>query len=144
MARCARALLQSPLGEHYFPTAGAADAAVREFVGSEGFVVAEDEQGRFVGFACFLARGAFHSYPYLHLLVVDPARRGEGDGSRFLALLEERLFAARPMIFLVVASFNDAALRFYDRRGYRQAGLVPSLYRPGIDERILFKRAPAG
>jgi ribosomal protein S18 acetylase RimI-like enzyme len=140
--RCALALHRSPLGEHYFPAIAAAEAAVREFVDGDGFLVAEDDEGGFVGFACVLARGAFHSFPYLHLLVVDPQRRGKGDGARLMDLLEERLFAARPMVFLVVASFNDAALRFYERRGYQQIGVIPSLYRTGIDERLLFKRAP--
>lgn len=140
--RCARALHDSALGRAYFPAMTAADAAVREFVGSDGFLVADDEEGRFVGFACVLPRGAFHSFPYLHLLVVDPQRRSKGDGSRFMDLLERRLFSTRPMIFLVVASFNDAALRFYERRGYRQVGVIPSLYRSGVDERLLFRRAP--
>jgi ribosomal protein S18 acetylase RimI-like enzyme len=42
-------------------------------------------------------------------------------------------------LFLVVADYNPAAKRFYERNGYQQVGEIPNLYRPGVTEYLMVK-----
>jgi len=53
--------------------------------------------------------------------------------------IEDIVFANANKIFLVVADFNPVAKRFYEKIGYRQVGVIPSLYRKGITEYLLMK-----
>ena len=42
-------------------------------------------------------------------------------------------------LFLVVADYNPAAKRFYERNGYQQVGGISNLYRPGVTEYLMVK-----
>lgn len=136
---CVDALMDSDLGRHYFPGHEQATNAVLEFMGCDHFLVAIDEADRWVGFLCYLPTGAFHAYPYLHLLVVSPPDRGRGFGSRLMDAFEGLIAKGKDKVFLVVSDFNPHAHKFYEKRGYREVGVVPSLYRLGIDEHLMMK-----
>jgi ribosomal-protein-alanine N-acetyltransferase len=73
-------------------------------------------------------------------LAVDPARRRIGTATALVADLEAAAATrgARE-IFLEVAATNTAARALYERLGYRQAGLRPQYYAPGIDALVLVK-----
>ncbi|MGI9354687.1 MAG: GNAT family N-acetyltransferase [Rhizobiaceae bacterium] len=58
---------------------------------------------------------------YVDRLHVDPAKKGRGTGKALLAYLEGQLFA-NTRCWLDVLSGNYAAMRFYERVGYREAG----------------------
>lgn len=131
---CARALADSELGRRYFAEAGAARRAVDEGLAAGTLYVAVDGP-TLCGFLYYIPDGAFHSFPYLHLLVVAPAARGRGVGTTMLRFLESKV--ARQKIFLCVADFNPDAKRFYLRNGYRQVGRIDSLYRPGVAEELM-------
>lgn len=139
---CVDSLCNSELGDHYFPDRAKAKAAILEFCGTGCFLVAVDEAKRHAGFICYLPTGAFHAFPYLHLLVTSDKLRGQKVGSMMMDLFEAQIFKEKDKLFLLVASFNTKAKRFYLNRGYKEVGIIPSLYRKGVDEFLLMKTAP--
>lgn len=136
---CAEALYESELGRQYFPTLKQAEKAVKEFVDSDYFLVAMDAHKTFVGFICYLPTGAFHAFPYIHLFVTSKNKRSQGVGTQMMDLFEEQISKEKDKIFLVVADFNPRGYKFYEKRGYKSIGLIPSLYRKGVDEHLLMK-----
>lgn len=136
---CSESLQDSDLGKHYFPTKEKAEDAVKEFLNTDYFLVAVDEQHRFVGFICYLPTGAFHAFPLLHLLVTSSKERGKGVGTLIMDRFEEFIFAQNSKLFLVVAGFNPKGREFYKKRNYQEVGIIPSLYRDGIDEHLMMK-----
>lgn len=68
------------------------------------------------------------------LLAVDGPFRGRGAGSALLdALVPECMAEGLPAIQLEARVTNAGALRFYQRRGFRIIGTIPSLYNDGGD-----------
>jgi ribosomal protein S18 acetylase RimI-like enzyme len=141
---CVAALAHSELGRVYFPSEENALASLAEGVAQDEVFVAVDEAGESVGFIWFIPRGAFHSYPYLHVIAVKDGHRGEGIGQKLLQFFEEGVFEDSAKAFLVVADFNPDARRLYERLGWRQVGAIPGLYREGVTECVMMKeRGPA-
>ena len=141
---CVAALSNSELGRVYFPSEENALASLAEGLARDEVFVAVDEAGECLGFIWFIPRGAFHSYPYLHVIAVKEGHRGEGIGKKLLAFFEETVFADSAKAFLVVADFNPDARRLYQRLGWRQVGAIPGLYRDGVTEYVMMKeRDPA-
>jgi ribosomal protein S18 acetylase RimI-like enzyme len=136
---CKAALLNSELGRVYFPSEEKALSALAEGVASDEVFVAVDEAGECLGFIWFILGGAFHSYPYLHVIAVKEGHRGEGIGKKLLHFFEEAVFADTAKAFLVVADFNPDARRLYERLGWRQVGAIPGLYREGVTEYLMMK-----
>lgn len=133
---CVSALKDSDLGIKYFSSDGSAEKAVKE--GADGgtmYVAVLNSE--FMGFVYYLPDGAFHSFPYIHLLVVKKSARGTGVGTQLLKYIEEII--DRDKIFLVVADFNPDAKKFYERNGFVQVGTIESLYRKGINENLMMK-----
>lgn len=139
---CATALKNSLLGRYYFEKQESAEAAVNEGFVSDTLFVAETSTDT-AGFFLCLPNGAFHSFPYLHLLAVKEEYRGQGVGKFLLQSWEGQ--TDREKLFLCVADFNPGAKIFYEKNGYRQVGLIPDLYRKGITEYLMMKdrSAPA-
>lgn len=141
---CVAALSDSELGRVYFPSEENALASIAEGVARDEVFVAVDEAGACVGFIWFVFGGAFHSFPYLHVIAVKGEHRGEGVGKQLLQFFEEGVFADSAKAFLVVADFNPDARRLYERLGWRQVGAIPGLYREGVTEYLMMKeRGPA-
>ena len=122
------------------------DAAVLEcslaaaLTGGQGLLLAADA-GRPLGFAWWVPVGAFARSPYLRLLVVAPDATGHGIGGALLDAVEARAAsAAAADLFLLVTHDNEAALRFYARRGYSEVGRLPDYVVAGITEVVLRKR----
>jgi Acetyltransferases len=135
---CEEALRDSELGKVYFEKEGSAKNAVLEGLNSPSFYVAL-EKDQCVGFMYYIPEGAFHSFPYLHLIAVKAECRGKGVGKEMLEFLEDMVFKTRDKIFLVVADFNPDGKRFYEKMGYRQVGVIPDLYRKGVNEYLMMK-----
>lgn len=89
MPDCIAALANSELGRVYFPEEEKALASLAEGVAREEVFVAVDEAGECLGFIWFTLGGAFHSYPYLHVIAVKEEHRAEGIGKKLLAFFEE-------------------------------------------------------
>ena len=66
---CRDALCQSTLGERYFSSPGSAENAILEGIRQENLYVAFIG-GECVGFTYIIPKGAFHSFPYLHIIAV--------------------------------------------------------------------------
>ena len=115
---CKDALCRSTLGERYFSST----------IGEEC-----------VGFTYIIPKGAFHSFPYLHIIAVKEEYRNKRIGKALLDYSENIAYGMADKFFLVVADYNPDAKRFYERNGYQQVGEIPNLYRPGVTEYMMAK-----
>lgn len=140
---CKEALLESKLGHVYFTVEENAVATLTEGITKGEIFVAVDDNGVCLGFIWFIEEGAFHGFPYLHIIAVKAAYRGMGIGQQLLRFFEETAFAEHSKVFLVVADFNPDARRLYERLGYRQVGAIPGLYREGVTEYLMMKMNPS-
>jgi ribosomal protein S18 acetylase RimI-like enzyme len=136
---CKAALLHSKLGQEYFPSEQEAMSAILEGLSHGEMYVAVDEGGECLGFLWFILEGAFHSFPYLHIIAVKQEFRGQGIGKTLLSFFEEIVFPDHSKVFLVVADFNPDAKRLYESLGYRQVGALPGLYKEGVTEYLMMK-----
>ena len=135
---CRDALCQSTLGERYFSSPGSAEDAILEGIRQENLYVAFIGE-ECVGFTYIIPKGAFHSFPYLHIIAVKEEYRNKGIGKALLDYSENIAYEMADKFFLVVADYNSDAKRFYERNGYQQVGEIPNLYRPGVTEYMMAK-----
>jgi len=136
---CKDALLHSKLGQEYFVSEEKAISTLTEGITKEEMFVATNERGNCLGFIWFVLGGAFHSFPYLHIIAVKEEFRGLGIGKRLLSFFEKDVFMDHSKAFLVVADFNPDAKRLYKSLGYQQVGAIPGLYKEGITEYLMMK-----
>jgi ribosomal protein S18 acetylase RimI-like enzyme len=136
---CKAALLNSTLGQVYFASEEKARSAIVEGITKEEVFIAIDEGGECLGFIWFILNGAFHSFPYLHIIAVKEAYRGLGIGKKLISFFEEAVFTECSKVFLVVADFNPEAKRLYESLLYRQVGEIPGLYKEGVTEYLMMK-----
>lgn len=102
-------------------TAEAIQALLASSAGT--FLVATDA-GALVG--CVYAERRTVTRGYIGLLAVEPARSGEGIGSRLMALAEEHL--AREgcdAIDISVVNLRTELFPYYEQRGYRVGETLP-------------------
>lgn len=135
---CEEALINSELGRRYFTNEGSGKKAILEGL-EQGTLYTALLNDICVGFLFYLPKGAFHSFPLLHLIAVKEEYRNKGIGKKLLDFLEETVFINSSKIFFVVADFNPDAKRFYEKNGYLQVGEIPNLYRKGITEYLMMK-----
>jgi len=135
---CEEALLNSELGRMYFSSEGSARNAILEGLGQGNLYVALTNSDC-AGFIYYIPKGAFHSFPYLHIISVKEEYRGKEIGKKLINFLEDMVFEKANKIFLVVADFNPVAKGFYEKIGYRQIGEIPGLYRKGVTEYLMMK-----
>ncbi len=135
---CRDALSQSTLGEKYFSSPGSAENAILEGLSQGNLYVALIGE-ECVGFTYIIPKGAFHSFPYLHIIAIKEEYRGQGVGKALLEFSESIASEMADKLFLVVADYNPDAKRFYERNGYEQVGEIPNLYRSGITEYLMTK-----
>ena len=135
---CMDALCRSVLGEKYFSSPGSAENAILEGLQKGNlYVVLIGE--KCVGFTYIIPKGAFHSFPYLHIIAIKEEYRDRGIGKALLDYSERIASEMADRLFLVVADYNPEAKRFYERNGYQQVGEIPNLYRHGITEYLMAK-----
>jgi ribosomal-protein-alanine N-acetyltransferase len=93
--------------------------------------------GKIVGFVILVMQGVFVGY--IQSVAVSPEWRNKGIGSRLAQFAEERIFAEAPNAFILVSSFNERALRLYQRLGYEIVGELREYIVPGHSEILLRK-----
>ncbi|HSO07453.1 MAG TPA: GNAT family N-acetyltransferase [Pelomicrobium sp.] len=98
--------------------------------------VARDADG-VAGFVVLDLRGMLSGY--VQTVCVRPGRRGQGIGSALMDFAEARIGAVSPNVFLCVSSFNAAARRLYERRGYEVVGTLRAFIVPEHDEILMRK-----
>jgi ribosomal protein S18 acetylase RimI-like enzyme len=136
---CEEALLNSELGLRYFSQIGSARKALEEGFNKKEIYVAIDDDHNCIGFIWFILNGIFHSFPYLHIVAVKKEMRGLGIGKKLIEYFEDICFKNYSKLFLVVADFNPKAKILYESIGYREVGIIPSLYRVGMTEFLMMK-----
>jgi ribosomal protein S18 acetylase RimI-like enzyme len=136
---CKDALLKSRLGQEYFVSEEKTLSALTDGITKEEIFVATNDGGECLGFIWFIPGGAFHSFPYLHIIAVKEEFRGLGIGKKLLSFFEKAVFPDHSKVFLVVADFNPDAKRLYESLGYQQVGVLPGLYKEGITEYLMMK-----
>ena len=102
-------------------------------------VIRVSEQPR--GFVLIHPTGLAGS-PYIATIAISEESRGQGLGAALLDFAEQYFPEARH-IFLCVSSFNVAARRLYERRGYSQAGELKDYVIAGASEILMHKRLRA-
>jgi ribosomal protein S18 acetylase RimI-like enzyme len=136
---CEKALINSDLGRKYFSGKDSAKNTLNEGLKKQELFVVLNEDHSFIGFFWLIINGAFHSFPYLHIIVVKEEIRGQGYGKRILKEIEDMCFKNYSKLFLVVADFNPQAKKLYEELGYKMIGFIPDLYKSGIGEQIMMK-----
>lgn len=136
---CVNSLLYSDLGRIYFPEEEKARTALLEGLKKQELSVVLNDKKQFIGFYWLISQGAFHSFPYLHIIAVKEEYRGKGYGKEILQYIEEQVFAENPKLFLVVADFNPRAKKLYEKLGYMEVGVIPDLYKAGVTEYLMMK-----
>lgn len=136
---CEDALLNSELGKRYFSEKGSARKSLEEGFSKSEIYVAIDNNNNCKGFVWVILNGIFHSFPYIHIIAVKSENRGQGIGKLLLRFVEDGYYKKYSKLFLVVAEFNPAAKRLYERMGYSEIGDIPNLYRNGITECLMMK-----
>jgi ribosomal protein S18 acetylase RimI-like enzyme len=137
---CIKAMENSTLCTSYFQSEESRKNAVMEGI-NRGTLYVVLCSGDCAGFAYFIPEGAFHAYPYLHLIAIKEEYRGKGLGKKLLEFIEDMLFKTRDKLFLLVGDYNPDAKIFYEKLGYTYLGTIPSLYRKGIDEYLMMKES---
>lgn len=136
---CKIALQNSTLGNEYFPSDEKTISTLSEALTKEEIFVAINENGACLGFIWFIVAGAFHSFPYLHIIAIKQEYRRQGIGKQLLAFFEDIVFPHSSKVFLVVADFNPEAKKLYESLGYQQVGELPGLYKEGVTEYLMMK-----
>ncbi|MEV5746608.1 ribosomal protein S18-alanine N-acetyltransferase [Actinoallomurus sp. NPDC052308] len=116
--------------------------------GTRHYVVIEDGDGRFAGWAGLAAVGGQAD---VLTIGVRPELQGRGFGARLLtALLDEAAARGCPEVFLDVRADNDRARRLYERFGFTPVGVRKRYYQPsGVDAIVMVRdsrrsEVPAG
>lgn len=136
---CINALQKSELGRVHFSKENSAFESVNKGISKGEIFVAINEQGLCVGFIWAVENGAFHSFPYLHLIAVKEKYRNLGIGKKLLQFFEDTNAKENTKLFLVVADFNAGAKRLYQSVGYQEVGSIPGLYENGVTEYLMMK-----
>lgn len=139
LADCKTALQESKLGEVYFPEEEKVINAINEGISKGEIFIARNNKNEGLGFIWFISNGAFHSYPYLHIVAVKKEFRNLGIGRKLITYFEETVSKNKTKLFLVVADFNPDAKRLYQSIGYKELGMIPNLYKQGVTEFLMMK-----
>ncbi len=134
---CSLALQNSELGRVYFSGEDSADKAIQEGISKGEITLAINENNICLGFLWVIINGAFHSFPYLHIIAIKEQYRGTGIGKKLLNYFEESSKSSK--LFLVVADFNPRAKKLYESMGYIEIGVIPNLYKEGVNECFMMK-----
>jgi len=139
LQECKDVLLNSKVGEVYFPKGKMAEAFLKEGLSKGEIYVALDEQLSCVGYMWFASDRMFYRFPYLKNIVVKEENRGKGIGKKLLAFYEDAAFKSANKIFLTTSDFNKRAQKLYKEVGYKQVGIIPNLYKRGVSEYLMMK-----
>ncbi len=139
---CMQILKNSELGKRYYPNDDSMLSKIKEGIAEDEFYAVSCDD-RILGFIWFRLNGAFSSFPYLHMIVVDEKCRNCGIGQKLITYYEQRSLeltkSLRTKSFLVVADFNEKAHSLYRRLGYEDLLPIKGLYRKGITENFMVK-----
>ena len=137
---CIQALMESDLGAEFFPNEIKASEVIYEALKKKMLYVAIDNNNNCYGFMYAVPKGAFQTYPYLHLLAVKDAYRGQGIGKIMLNYFENNVQENASKVFLLVDDFNIRAKNLYEKIGYKQVGIIPDLFKKDNSSYLMMKQ----
>jgi ribosomal protein S18 acetylase RimI-like enzyme len=107
------------------------------------FLVAE-QNGTVVGEGIALVRQHKRGLSgRIYSLAVQPDRRGQKIGLSLLeAMIEELCSRGVKRVYLKVEQHNTAAIRLYERNGFRQIGVLPDYYGSGKSANHMMREIP--
>ena len=140
ISACARWIAETPLWQRYGVTERSMSESFTKRLRDGATIYVVERAGAVLGVIWIVARGAFNRSGYIRLIGVRPDERGHGVGRALMEYAEAQLFADAPEIFLLVSDFNTDAQRFYERLGYRQAGVLDDYVVRGVSEVVFWKR----
>jgi ribosomal-protein-alanine N-acetyltransferase len=123
-----------------FPTPWSLAMFVLELSKPSGICLAAMIDGRMVG---YLICSRYDTVWHIMNIAVDPQRWRQGIGSALLADLYERVGDDRARFTLEVRRSNGAAIRLYERDGFRAAGLRRRYYQDNGEDALIMWRTPA-
>lgn len=120
------------LEEGAFAADRATRRALRHAILAPGITVLTTRQDGALTGAALIERRRGSRIARLTSIAVDPAHLGAGIGRRLLEAVEaEALAQGRDRLRLEVRAGNAAAIRLYERAGYRRFAVVPDYYEDG-------------
>ncbi|WP_081777787.1 GNAT family N-acetyltransferase [Butyrivibrio sp. LB2008] len=145
-------IMSTELGRTYYPS----DAFLKKEIekasdDDEMLLLTDGDSKELVGGLWINRRGAFHSFPFLHVIAIKENCQGQGYGRTAMDLFEDiclsstdgnRLLATKA--FLLVNSNNNIAIKMYEKCGYVCVGEVPGLFRKRVNEKIMMKNVRRG
>ncbi len=138
---CAQIMADNPLWQRYGVSYESAFKRLSTGL-AEGATILVAADPLAVGFIWYAAKGAFQRSGYIMLVGVAPSAQSAGVGAHLMDAAEAALFATSRDVLLLVSDFNQAAQRFYQRRGYQQVGSIPDYVLSGVTELIFRKVKP--
>lgn len=118
-----------------FSAAGLAGYLVRDDPALRRYVVRVDG----VAAGIIAIRWPWLRGPYIEMLGLAETCQGRGVGKALLTWTETEARRVAPNLWVVASSFNQQALTFYRRHGFRDVGILSGLVKPGFDEVLLRK-----
>ncbi|HEV7281081.1 MAG TPA: GNAT family N-acetyltransferase [Pirellulaceae bacterium] len=106
------------------------------------FVLAHDEVGKLLGYACFGKIPCTTNRYDLYWIAVDPERQGRGLGRELLRASEDRIVAlggARVYVDTSTRPQYASTRAFYERCGYELDAALECFYGPG-DGKAIYRR----
>ena len=114
------------LVEHGLPWSWDERRVLRCMANRDCVVLAARDRRQVVGFAIM---DFYDQHSHLSLLAVRPGFQRQGIGRELVDWLEASARTAGIfMVHLELRAANDGARRFYERLGYREAGMKPAYY----------------
>lgn len=137
-------LFESEIGKNYYPKQSILRKSIEKNFQKENMYVLKMNK-QIVGVLWFDETGAFHTYPYLHMICVKEEFRKKGIGHVALQFLEQYVLGEgkerklKSKIFLTVGEWNLEAQKFYEKEGFVKLAEIPNLYRKKVNEILLMK-----
>jgi len=123
-----------------FPTPWSLAMFVLELSKPSGVCLAATLEGRMVG---YLICSRYEAVWHIMNIAVDPNEWRRGVGSALLAQLYTRIGAGDARFTLEVRRSNHAAIRLYERDGFRAAGMRRRYYQDNGEDALVMWRTPA-
>jgi ribosomal-protein-alanine N-acetyltransferase len=120
-----------------FPTPWSLAMFVLELSKASGICLAAIDQGVMVG---YLVCSRYDTVWHVMNVAVDPHRQRQGIASALLERLFEHADKPREQYTLEVRTSNDAAIRLYERFGFRAAGRRRAYYHDNREDALIMWR----
>jgi ribosomal protein S18 acetylase RimI-like enzyme len=108
-------------------------------INEDNVILLENDDSECVGLLNYKLNGAFGIHPYIHILVVSQAYRGQGYGRKLIAYFERVVSEDCKKIFLLVGKWNSRAEKLYKDLGYKKLCEIEGFYAENITELLMEK-----